>query len=906
MPALATKLHRPQPRADLVSRSRLFERLTESEHTRLTLISAPAGFGKTTLVSQWVAELPEGQNAVWVSLDAGDNDPRRFLTHFVAALQQADDAVGIDAQQLLDASAGLVVEQILTSLVNDLDLVAEPTIVVLDDLHTVTAHDVQQALAFLLDHLPPQVRLVVTTRSDPPLPLARLRSNGGLLELRAADLRFTSDEAADLLNGTMGLRLDPQLVTSLDERTEGWAAGLQLAALSLRGTDDAAAFVEQFAGSHRFVLDYLLEEVLNRQPDEVRDFLLETSILQTMQASLCETVTGRPGVQGVLEMLDRDNTFVVPLDEQRIWYRYHHLFAEALQARLEALHPERVPQLHAAAGRWYAEHDLLADAVHHTTSSGDLDAAADLVELALPRLRRERQDDTIRRYLAALPDDVLRGRTLLATQTAWSRLAEGDLTVVEGWLDAAERALTGGGDLPADLLMSLPDAAAERRQELRQLPAMIEVYRASVAQARGDTSETGEHARTALALSGPDDHFTRGAAGGFLGLSQWAAGDVREAVETFGAAAQSLGEGGSVADQLGATVVLATMRTALGRPDQARRLYEEALTTAERLPILSTRGDLHVGLADVLREQGELVGALEHLDAARQLGDRASLPENRHRWHATMAGVLSAQGELDAALAQLAIAESVFQPGFFPDVRPLAATIARLQTRQGRLSDAAAWAASAGVSVQDTPSFLTEYEQLTLARLLIARHNVDDASALVEVIVMLDGIVESALVADRPGSVLEAQLVRALAHASGGDRALAHDDLAAALTIAARGGYCRLFLDEGTPMVELLRPLVQEGQDDDVIGYASALITAAETPVHPVGAAAPTADRGGLSERELDVLRLLATDLTGPEIARQLFISVNTLRTHTKNIFTKLDVNTRRAAVSRAVELGLL
>lgn len=939
MPALSAKLRIPVARRALVPRPRLIELLPvlaaggpSATSPRLVLVAAPAGFGKTTLLAQWLSTAPDLSTGIaWFSLDTQDSDLRRFLTHLVAASQAAlactigegaviaeslrhSEGPGVEAAALLDHDP-LPVEDVLVSLINDLDHQARRMVIVIDDYHVIDNVDVHRALSFLIDNLPPQITIAMTTRADPPLPVARLRARGELVEIRAVDLRFTDIEADQFLNTAMGLQLEPDHVNALGARTEGWAAGLQLAALSARSrasdSDGVAGFVESFSGSHRFVLDYLLEEVLTHQPDDVRRFLLETSILSGLTAGLCDAVTGRKDSQAMLGRLEVDGLFVISLDEERRWFRYHHLFADALRARLPTDLPGRTDELHAAAARWLAVQGLLPDAIHHALAGGDHEYAADLMELGLGDQRRRRQDPTLREWAARLDEDVVRGRPLLATFVGWSRLARGDVDEVEPWLDAAEAHLDDvrSSSLPVD--GALASAAADRDQELRGLPSMISVYRAAVSQARGDTDGTVAHARRALALAGPGDHFSRGAAAGFIGQAAWAAGDLATAVDTFTGAVDSLEKAGMRADALGATVVLAQMWLDRGEPRRARTLYERALSAAisHPGPTLSTTGDLYVGLADVLREQDELDAAEQHLQTARALGDRASLPENRHRWFTTAAALRRSQGDAPAALALLDQAEELYLPGYSPDLRPIAATRARAWVDVGCLDDARDWARQwasrrgAGPTVPVT--HLNEYELLTLARILIAD------GAHTEAVGLLDRVVAAAESASRNGSIVEARLVRALAHHSAGETADAADDMAAAVTMGVPPGYRRLFLDEGPTAHQLLAHMSATSAPDMREHVERLLDDASRTTAHADGTGGAATSTGApddqpLSDRELEVLRLLATELSGPDIARRLFVSVNTLRTHTKHIYTKLNANTRRAAVHRANQLNLL
>ena len=895
MAVLGTKVHVPVLRRDLVARPRLLARLDLGQQPRLLLVSAPAGFGKTTLLSQGLATIAGmGGHVAWLSLDEDDNDPRRFLEHLVAAMQTVGEFS--QAAQLVGGSAHRI-EAVLTSVVNDLDLQPGRTVLALDDYHVIVAPEVHEAVTFLLEHLPPQAGLAIATRADPPLPLPRLRARGQLVELRAADLRFSKDEADAFLTDVMGLRLNRQQVDALEARTEGWVAGLQLAGLSLRGSNDGSEFVAAFTGSHRFVLDFLVDEVLRHQPEPVRRFLLDTSVLHQLSGPLCDRVAGGNDGRAQLEALDRANVFIVALDDHRQWYRYHHLFAEALRARLTAERPERVPLLHRAASEWYAAHEMVQDAVGHALSSGDPAHAADLVESVLPDLRRERRDVQLREWLTALPAEVVRQRPLLGTYLAWVQLVAGDLPGVEAALADAESALVTNPPTVS------ADASEATSEELRTLPATMAIFRASAAQARGATASMRHHAQRALELTGPNDHMAKGGALGFLGLAAWGRGDLFEAVDRFSVAVRHMGEAGDVTDLLGSTVVLADMWVARGRPHEARRLLEGALASAQqhRSEALASLGDLHVGLADVLVEQGELDGATEHLEAATAVGESASLLENRYRWFVAMARLRRAQDDVEAAVELLDRAHQVHLPGFFPDVRPIPALQARLRITQARLADAWGWAADHQVAAVDDPSYLDECAQLTLVRLLLAQHRADgDKVHLVDASRRLDRLVPGAVDGGRDGSLLEIRMLRALMHRARGETVAAAAELRIALQNAEGAGYLRLFLDEGAPMMDLLQGF------EPLPGAGSFALRLRGATQRQPSVASRITEAEGLSEREVEVLRLLATARSGPEIARELFVSVNTLRTHTKHIYSKLEVNTRRAAVSRAADLGLL
>ena len=672
-PVLATKLFFPAPRPQITSRPRLRKRLNDElgASRKLSLVCAPAGFGKTTLLSEWIIQHRRQQPGVgiaWLSLDAHDNDPSRFLAYLVAALQGVDADIGVEITGLRHSGQVLAAEPVLTSLINDIARSGKEFILVLDDYHVIEERPVHEALAFLLDHLPPQLHLAIATRSDPPLSLARLRSRGELTELRAADLRFTPEEAADFLNQVMNLGLPADDIAALATRTEGWIAGLQLAGLSLREHEDASASIRAFTGSHRFVIDYLVEEVLQRQPAEVRNFLLTTALLDHLTGGLCEALTGVGGGQAMLDALDRDNLFVIPLDDRRQWYRYHHLFAEVLRARARQELPGRIPELHRLASEWYEQNDLAEDAVHHALAAEDFERAANLIEAVLPQMRRTRQDVMMLAWLTALPDEVIRSRPLLSVFYAWRMLVSGDLDAVEPWLRAAEQGLEAAAEGPRD---SAPTSI--RGQELRMLPSTIEMYRASLAQARGDVSATAHHAREAFELAGPEDHFARGAAAAFLGLASWAQGDVETAVGTFSEAVLSLHEAGNLTDELSSTILLADMQVARGQLQEARKLYERALgrAAAQQGPVPRGTAELHVGYSELCREFGDLESAARHLQISKELGRHvAPLTEHSYRWFVAMAGVREAEGDVPGAIECLDQAQLLYLRGFFRKPAP--------------------------------------------------------------------------------------------------------------------------------------------------------------------------------------------------------------------------------------------
>jgi LuxR family transcriptional regulator, maltose regulon positive regulatory protein len=901
-PILATKLYIPRPRPNVVSRRRLLERLNEGLHRKLILLCAPAGFGKTTLLSEWVEGIEPP--TAWLSLDEGENDPARLLTYLVAALQTIAATIGEEVLGMLQSPQPPPPEAILTVLLNDLTTIKDPFVLVLDDYHVLDTKAVEQALTYLVEHMPPQMHLVIATREDPALPLARLRARGQLTELRAADLRFTPSEAAAFLTQVMGLTLSAQDIAALEDRTEGWIAGLQLAALSMQGHQDVPGFIRAFAGDHRYIVDYLVEEVLQRQPAPVRSFLLQTSILDRLSGSLCDAVTGQEESNERLEALERGNFFVVPLDDKRQWYRYHHLFAEVLYAHLIAEQPDQVSTLHRRASEWYEHNGSAADAIRHALAAEDFERAADLVELAIPTMRSNRQEATMLGWLKALPDELIYCRPVLSVGYAWALLAISEFEAALARLRDAERWLDTTADRSELASAPSTEMVVVDEEEFRRLPASIAVYRAAYAQALGDVPATVKYARQALDLLPEQEILGRGAAAALLGLASWANGDLEAAHRTFADGIARVQMAGNLSDAINGTIALADIRIAQGRLREAMRTYEHALqlATEQGEPVPRGTADLYVGMSELHREHNDLHAATQHLLKSKELGERTGLPQNRYRWYVALARIREAQGELDGALDLLHEAERLYMRDFFPNVRPVAALVTRVWVAQGRLGEALGWAREQGLSVEDDLSYLREFEHITLARVLLAQYTSNRAdSSMLEAMGLLERLLEAAEEGKRTGSVIEILVLQALAHQAQGNIPAALMPLQQAFSLAEPEGYVRMFVDEGPPMAVLLEEAAKHGIAPNYVRQLLTALGKAEdrTPVKQ-GLIEP------LSERELEVLRLLGTDLDGPEMARELVVSLNTLRTHTKNIYSKLGVNNRRAAVRRAEELQLL
>jgi LuxR family maltose regulon positive regulatory protein len=908
---LATKVHLPRLQPGFVPRPRLVDRLDEALARGLVLVCAPAGFGKTSLLADWARQ--SRRPVAWLSLDQDDNDPARFWRHATAALDRARPGIAEQVTPLLGpsppSSTGLV-----TALVNQ--LAADPgdceVLLVLDDYHLIDSQPVHASLGFLLEHRPPGLQLVLASRADPPLPLARLRAGGQLTELRVGQLRFTAEEAAALLREAVGSELPDGAVAALAARTEGWVAGLQLAGLSLRGQADVAGFVASFSGSHRYVLDFLAEEVLDGQAEDVRTFLLETSVLERLSGALCDAVTGRADGQAMLERVERANLFLVPLDEVRGWWRYHRLFADLLRVRLRQEQPERVTGLHRNAAAWCEAHGLADDAIRHALAAGDAAWAVRLVERHAEGLLLRSERVTLARWLAALPPELAGSRPRLLLAQALFELVSGHVEAVEGPLHAAERAAadaarrpTADAAGPATTDDAYEPSVGRAASLVVNIPAAISLARAFQAELCGDADREIAFGRQSLAEAGESERTLAAITRGHLGVAEWLRGRLPDAEQALAM---------RVCEHLG------QVRRARGRLDAAVDTYRQALeidAPPGGAP-LPAAGVAHVAMAEVAYQRDELDAALRHvtqgIDPCRQLVYTQPLATGL----ATLAWIRQAQGDSAAAMDAMDEAVRVApSPGVASLLNPVPAQRARLLLAQGDVAAAGLWARQRGLRPDDEPGYPREPEYLVLARVLLAQDLPGQALGL------LDRLHTIAAAQGRAGSLIELRSLQALALAARGDEAAAVAALAEALTLGSRQGYLRVFTDEGAPMAALLGRLVAAQRTDQneaarvvPLGYLGRLARTFEQDAGRAGPPGAPHGRPGtvivqglvepLSSREMEVLELLAAGRQNQEIAKELVVAVSTVKKHVSHIFDKLGAGNRTQATARARELGLL
>jgi LuxR family maltose regulon positive regulatory protein len=899
---LSTKFYIPPARPELIKRPRLLQRINEGLHRKLTLISAPAGFGKTTLVSEWMdflrVEDPGKSNRIaWLSLDENDNEPTRFLTYFIHGLKQIDTneaSLGESALAMLHSPQLPSMEVILTSLINELVNVTDEIVFILDDYHIIETSAIDEALAFFLEHLPSNLHLVITSRVDPSLPLPRLRARGQVMELRSANLRFTLDEAAEFFQQISGLKLSPSEVAALESRTEGWIAGLQLAALSMQGREDISEFISSFTGDHRYIVDYLVEEVLQRQTEEIRNFLLQTSILSRLNDSLCDVITERNDSTSLLAELGRANLFIVPLDNNRKWYRYHHLFRDVLRAHLVQEYPEQVPVLHQRASEWYEQNGSMSDAIRHSLTARDYEKAADLVEQVWAEMDRNRQSAQWLEWAKALPDEIIRFRPVLSVGYAWALLDRGELEAGEARLRDVEKIMEKDAS----------EIVVVDEEEFRFLPATIATAHAYHALAVGNISGTMTHTRQALDFLPEDEYLRRGTPAALLSLASWTDGDLETADQALVNAMTSYKKAGNILYAITGTYPIVDIRVTMGRLRQAFDVCQQALQLAEGQADFVRWGvvDVYSAMGDLHREMNDFESAEEYLSKARALGEKSQVPRWRYRWCLAQARLKESQGDLDAAFNMLEEAEANYRRGPMPDVRPTTTLKTRILTKQNRLNEALGWAKGLDLSPNDILCFLREFDHITFTRVLIAQYKNEQKDEIFQdAIHLLKRLLKEAEDGSRMGSVIEIRILQALAYEAQGDIPSAVESLGYALSLAETEGYIRIFADEGASMVRLLSEVKAQGIMPkyvgkllDAFGETERNTATNQSLIEP------------LSEREREILSLIANGLKNKEIAEQMVISLNTVLYHTKNIYNKLGVNKRTQAILKAQELNLL
>ncbi len=885
---LRTKFYVPPIRSKQIARPRLSDLITGGLDRALILISAPAGYGKTTLVSSWLKEkeIP----SAWLSLDGGDNDPVRFLQYLLAALVPIAPAIESDLFGMLQGIQPAQFESVINILTNELDSFSDPFVLVLDDFHVLHSEAVLKAISYLLEHMPPQMHLAILTRTDPPLPLARLRVSGQLLDIRADQLRFTQNEIAAFLNNAIGLTLSANDLIALETRTEGWIAGLQLAALSMQGSKDIHAFVQAFTGSHHYVMDYLAEEVLKLQPKELSTFLLQTSALDRLCGSLCEAVVeaepaGSVDGQAMLETLEELNLFVIPLDDERHWYRYHHLFADVLRKRLEHQYPHMLPELHRRASHWYEQNGFIAESIQQAITAGDQDRAAHLIEENGCFILMSGEVATLLNWTDAI-DFQSEARPWLAIQKAWALALTGDLERVEPLLQAPEKLL----------------APLEPSDEVRTMQGTIAAARADCANSQGDTRSAAKYARYALDLlpnCSSISQSVRCVATSILGDASWINGDLEEATKAYIEAIRIGREAGNLHMIIIANSNMAEVLMEQGQLHKSADTLTQSLQMAvrpdgQRSPLA---GKLYALLGKLAYEHNQLNEADQYLhqciDLCRQWGDAD--------FHiigcAMLARLEQARGNPEKAREAMREAERLAGKHALSLRRNihLMSEMARYWLIGGNLEKSSQFVQTNSLSIKDEIPYQRGPEYVILLRTLLVRDEYEAALGLSR------RLLKQAEAAGRTGLAIEILILEALACQGKRETESALRALEKALALAQPEGYVRVFLDEGEAMTRLLCQLRSRRVGS---GYAAVLLAGIEKTS---GMTQPSMQLliEPLTTRELEVLQRIEAGQSNQEIADQLVISIATVKRHISNIYAKLGVTSRTQAVAIGKELKI-
>jgi len=890
---LTTKFYIPPPPSNLVPRPRLIEKLNQGIKDKLTLISAPAGFGKTTLLSECVNKC--GVPVAWLSLDMSDSQLVRFLTHFIAALQTIEPNLGESASTNLQ-SPQPPVDAVLTSLINEIAYNSRDDLVlVIDDYHHIESREIDQAITFFLEHMPPRMHLVISGRTDPSLPLPRLRSRGQMTEIRVDDLRFTPEEAAIFLEQNMGLDISPSNLAVLETRMEGWIAGLQLAALSMQGLekqDEITRFVRKFSSSHRFIMDYLTDEVLQQRPEGTRDFLLLTSILKRLNAPLCHAVTETENSQEILETLEGVNLFLIPLDDERLWYRYHHLFNDLLQKRLKLLQPEIVPTLHLRAAGWYRKNGWIPEALDHLLAGGDYTGAIELVEQNAKALLERSELATLMTWVDTLPETQVRDHPWLCVYHAWAlRLSGARFDAVQSRIEAAQTGISKEQYGPENQIEEL-------QGHIRALQAFQHLYQEDIPTVLELTQSVQGY--------GIEENYVLASIAFARGWALRFSGDLESAFQAFADTKKYSLASGNIYMAVAAICRVAFGRVLGGQLKQAEKDLQDAidLATIEEGKQYFVVGYAYVYLGGILYEWNDLAAAKRYLLEGIEYCSLVGYIMDQVVGLVTLAQVYQALGDQHAV--QDVMNEAIKLSKRMQSYIYVRRWVENVQVRLWRAREAwdqlIHWIQSCGMTTQDQLTFNRDLEHIILARaLLYAGVHQPASSYLQDAQSLLNKLLEKAKVANWGGKFIEILILQALVFQALGENKAALLKLKKALTRAEPEGYVRLFIDEGPHIQELLYQFSAQGT---TTAYVKKLLDAFGPQEAQGQIPSPLIEP--LSSRELEVLILMSNGMTNQEIASDLVIAMTTAKKHVSNIIGKLGVTNRTQAVARARELHLI
>ena len=889
---LKTKLYIPPLRSELVSRSRLFDRLNQCIRRKLTLISAPAGFGKTTLLADWVHR--SKISVSWFSVDTGDNDPVIFLHYVIAGLQTLETWVGNAALNLLRSPQPPPVDSILANLINDISETHEDIVLVIDDYHAIESRRVHDLISFFIEHMPEHLHIVIATRSDPPVSLSRWRSQNHLIEIRTAELCFTAEEAAQFFNECLKLKLSPDEIELLESRTEGWIAGLQLAAISIRGQNDPSLFIRHFSGDNRYIMDYLVEEVIHQQPEQLRQFLLQTSFLDRMSASLCDAVTRSKNSQLMLEQMEKANLFIIPLDDQRCWYRYHHLFADLLKQRLMIKQADLVTKLHRRASQWFANKGFNNEAVEHALAAKDYEQAARLIEIVAESDWDRAQGSQVMRWCRRLPEKRIKTNPSLCIFYARELFKNGYLEKAEKRLQAAEKIL---------------NATPARNTKNENLHGRIAVIRAYMSSRTGDVSRIIHFSNQALNLLPQRELIWRSVAATTLGFAYgWAgAGDLVKAQQAFSEAMKISEEAGNMYYNIFAGSCLAGVLLMRGKLVEAKNISQQSLNLALKNGIIQTGivGSLYGNLGMIRCEWADMDEGIDLIKKGIQLSEQGRDPVILASCRISLLRALIYRNDIAGAFEVFEKFNQSVRNFKLPPwiTNTTSAFNVLFWLASGDLNRAIHWVEERGLGIDDKLENLRGIEYLALTNILIAQKRLDDA------VRFSLRILEMAQAGDNAYLQIEMRLLRVTIFMALKHKAGALNELKSALMLGEPGGLIMIFVSKGKPVADLMEEILansKRNHDETTAGFSLTYVKKLLTVFKSIKPPKIDDLLEPLSDRELEVLYLIAAGFKNKEIADKLFISLNTVKTHTKHINSKLGVNSRTKAVVRAKKLGLI